>query len=70
MGIIKHSETESDRERGRDRERVRELLMGFACALLRKNVRRKWRLEARSVKPRLLNFIQLTAKFFEWGLDL
>jgi len=53
MDIIKHSET----------EREGELLMGFACALLRKNVRRKWWLEAISVKPRLRNFIHLTVKF-------
>jgi hypothetical protein len=60
MDIIKHSET----------EREGEILMGFACALLRKKVRRNWWLEARSVKPRLLNFVHLTVEIFDCGLDL
>jgi hypothetical protein len=40
--------------------------MGFACAVLRKKkVREKWRVEARSEKPRLLNFIHLFVEFLD-----
>jgi hypothetical protein len=62
MDIIKHSETE--------REGERERLMGFACALLRKNLRSKWWLEARSEKPRLRNFFTPYCEVFDRGLDL